>query len=178
MAELSTLARPYAKAAFEFANDQSVVSQWSTALATLAAVSADARVKKALENPAATNEQQVSLLTSLSEEGLDKTLVNLLEALAQNKRLALLAEISIQFDVLKAELEKELKVVVEAAYPLSDAAAKTLADKLRVKFGREVTLTSTVNNALIGGAIIRAGDVVIDGSVKGKLAKLAEAMNS
>jgi F-type H+-transporting ATPase subunit delta len=178
MAELSTLARPYAKAAFSFANEQSALSEWSSALATLAAVVVDPKVSLVLENPAATNEQQVALLKELLNGDLNEKMLNLLEVLADNKRLSLLAEVSTQFDLLKYELEKELKVVVESAYPLTDGEASTLADKLRAKFGREVSLTSTTNPALIAGAIIRAGDVVIDGSVKGKLAKLAEAMNS
>lgn len=115
-----------------------------------------------------------SIAGDLCNEGTS----NLLVVLSENERFALLPEISAQFELLKAEHDKSADVVVTSAFALSDAQQNTLAVKLSAKLDRAVTLTVNVDSALIGGVIIRAGDLVIDDSVRGKLSKLAEAMNS
>lgn len=178
MAELSTLARPYAKAAFNAALDSKQLDAWSTQLSTLAAISQHETVERLIANPELSAADKAKTLQQLAGDALNEGGSNLLSVLAENRRLALLAEISEQFEVLKAEQEKTADVLVTSAFSLSDSQQKTLADKLTAKFSRQVQLTVEIDESLLGGVVIRSGDTVIDGSVRGKLAKLAEAMNS
>ncbi|WP_237068154.1 F0F1 ATP synthase subunit delta [Microbulbifer guangxiensis] len=178
MAELSTLARPYAKAAFAYAQQASDLSGWSAALATAAAVSQSEKVRELLENPQLTSEQRADKFLSICSDDLSEAGKNFIRLLAENHRLSLLPEISALFEDLKAKAESTIEVEVVSARALSDAQAENLTQALGKKFGREVHLHSSVDESLLGGAIVRAGDTVIDGTVRGRLAKLAEAMNS
>ena len=178
MAELSTLARPYAKAAFSYAQQASDLAGWSAALATSAAVSQSEKVRELLENPQLTSNERAEKFLSICADDLSDSGKNFIRLLAENHRLTLLPEISVLFEELKAQAEATLEVDVVSARPLSDAQAQQLAQALNKKFEREVHLHHSVDESLLGGAIIRAGDTVIDGTVRGRLAKLAEAMNS
>ncbi|WP_119395134.1 F0F1 ATP synthase subunit delta [Salinibius halmophilus] len=177
MAELSTMARPYAKAVFELAQQQNTIELWSTALAELTAIVAEDKVAALLGKPSVSAEQKANTLVELLGRD-DAGVKNLLLALAENGRLALVANVREQFEALKAELGVEVQAVVTSAFAMTDAQEKALNEKLTARFGRPVVLRSEVDASLIGGVIIRAGDVTLDGSVRGKLAKLAEAMNS
>ncbi|ABD83224.1 F0F1 ATP synthase subunit delta [Saccharophagus degradans] len=177
MAEFTTLARPYAKAAFIAARDASDLGGWSKALATAAAVSQVDRVKTVLSAPGLTAQQKADAFVALCGEELAEKQQNFIHVLADNRRLALLPEISVLFDLYKANQEKSLDVTVETAFEIDAATEKKLVEALSKKLDREVTLSTAVDKALLGGALIRAGDTVIDGSVRGRLAKLAEAMN-
>tara|TARA_R110000823_G_scaffold305771_1_gene427972 strand:+ start:19055 stop:19591 length:537 start_codon:yes stop_codon:yes gene_type:complete len=178
MAELSTLARPYAKAAFEYARDKSALGEWSQQLATLAAIATDERVAAVLDNPALTDEQQADKLNAVSGDSVSGEVRNFVHILADNKRLALLPEIHRQFELYKANQEKSVDVQVISAYDLSDEMTARLVEVLGRKLEREVKITTSTDQSLLGGVLIRAGDTVIDGSVRGRLSKLAEAMNS
>ena len=178
MAELSTLARPYARAAFEYANGKGVLSGWSDALTTAAAVSSDSRVADMLTSPAYTAEQLAATMIELCGDALVSEQQNFIKVLAANKRLPLLPEISELFEQLKAEQERSVDVTVVSAYALEDAAEQNLAQVLSKKLEREVKVETQVDASLLGGVVIRAGDLVIDGSVRGRLNKLSEAMNS
>ena len=178
MAELSTLARPYAKAAFDFARDKGALAQWSEQLAVCAAVAADAGMESVLGNPSLTDEQQAQTLNEVCGDATGAEVKNFVVVLADNKRLPLLPEISTQFDLLKANLEKSVDVEVVSAFDLDDATAEKLAGVLGQKLEREVKVSTSTDADLLGGVLIRAGDLVIDGSVRGRLDKLAEAMNS
>ena len=178
MAELSTLARPYAKAAFSAAVDGGEIAAWSTALQTLAVISKADTVAQLIGNPSVSALDKAKTIAEVAGDDCNEGASNLLAVLAENDRFALLTEISTQFELLRAEHEKSADVVVTSAFELSDAQQKTLIEKLGTKLSREVSLTVNVDSALIGGVIIKAGDLVIDGSVRGKLSKLAEAMNS
>jgi F-type H+-transporting ATPase subunit delta len=178
MAELSTLARPYAKAAFNAALETGDINAWSTALATLGAIIGSDEVHQFIGNPSITASEKANTLASIAGDDCNEGAKNLLDVLAENNRFPLLEEISEQFELLKADHEKSARVIVKSAFSLSDAQQKTLSDKLAKKFDREVTLTVEIDTALIGGVIIKAGDLVIDDSVRGKLSKLADAMNS
>ena len=178
MAELSTLARPYAKAAFEFARDKGALAEWSAQLATCAAVAADAAMDVVLDNPSLTDEQQAQTLNDVCGDATGAEVKNFVTILSSNKRLALLPEISAQFELLKANLEKSVDVEVVSAFDLDDATADKLAGVLGRKLEREVKVSTSTDADLLGGVLIRAGDLVIDGSVRGRLNKLAEAMNS
>ena len=178
MAELTTLARPYAKAVFAEASEKSALDAWSDDLATLSAFAADADLAKVLVHPSLTSEQQAQALIDVCGDKLNEAAKNLVAVLAENKRLALLPEIAELYEELKAKLQNAVDVVVTSAYELSDAQAEKLAAALKAKLQCDVRVTSEVDESLIGGAIIRAGDLVIDGSLTGKLSKLAEAMKS
>jgi F-type H+-transporting ATPase subunit delta len=178
MAELSTLARPYAKAAFNAALDSSQLDHWSAQLATLAAISQHETVERLIVNPELSAADKSITLKQLIGEPLNAGGSNLVDVLAENRRLGLLAEISEQFEVLKAEQEKTADVLVTSAFSLSDSQQKMLVEKMTAKLSREVQVTVEIDESLLGGVVIRSGDMVIDGSVRGKLAKLAEAMNS
>lgn len=178
MAELSTLARPYARAAFEYAHGKGDLGSWSGALATAAAVSSEERVATLLASPAHTAEQLAATVNELCGEALGAEHQNFIKVLAANKRLPLLPEISELFEQLKAEQERSVDVTVVSAYSLEGAAEQTLAQVLSKKLEREVKVETQVDESLLGGVVIRAGDLVIDGSVRGRLNKLSEAMNS
>jgi len=178
MAELSTLARPYAKAAFEYAVDNNQLAPWYEQLATAAAVGADEGMAAVLKNPSLTAAQQAGKLGDVCGDALSAELRNFIAILAANKRLALLPEIYALFSEYKANREKTVDVEVISAFDLADSARNRLAEVLGNKLERQVEVRTSTDSNLLGGVLIRAGDLVIDGSVRGKLDKLAEAMNS
>jgi F-type H+-transporting ATPase subunit delta len=178
MAELSTLARPYAKAAFSASVDSGDIAKWSTALQTLAVISKTDTVAELIASPSVSALEKAKAIANVAGDDCNEGAANLLIVLAENDRFALLPEISTQFDQLKADHEKSADVVVTSAFELSDAQQKMLTEKLTSRLSREVTITVNIDSSLIGGVIIKAGDLVIDDSVRGKLSKLADAMNS
>ncbi len=178
MAELTTLARPYAKAAFAEAVENNALVEWSEMLSLAAQFAADTDFAKILVHPALTAQQQATALTDLCGDKLNQSGKNFLVILGENKRLTLLPEIVEAYEELKAAQEHAVEVTVTSAFELTDAQQETLSQALKKKLQCDVRLTGEVDQTLVGGVIIRAGDLVIDGSVRGKLAKLAEAMNS
>jgi len=178
MAELSTLARPYAKAAFKFALESNQLSQWSSSLSTLAAIAAQDKVVALITAPTLSGEEQATAIVGLAGDELSPEVQNFTHLLGENKRLLLLEEIAEQFDHLKAEQERSVDVEVASAYDLESDAADELATALKRTLQRDVRVTTHTDKSLIGGVVIRAGDMVIDGSLKGRLTKLAEAMYS
>ncbi len=178
MAELSTLARPYARAAFEYARDHKELSQWAEQLATAAAVAADKALKTALNDPSLTAEQQAKMLSDVCGDALSVEARNFISVLAANKRLALLPEIYALFAQYKADQEKTVDVEVISAFDLADATRDKLAEVLGKKLERQVEVRTSTDRNLLGGVLIRAGDLVIDGSIRGRLNKLSAAMNS
>jgi F-type H+-transporting ATPase subunit delta len=178
MAELSTLARPYAKAAFEYAREHNALAQWSGQLATAATVAADEGMGAVLNNPSLTDDQQAQTLIGVCGDALGAKMKNFVSILASNKRLSLLPGISSQFELFKANQEKSVDVEVISAFDLADATTDRLADVLGKKLEREVKVSTSTDQEHLGGVLIRAGDLVIDGSVRGRLNKLAEALNS
>ena len=178
MAELSTLARPYAKAAFEYAREKNALADWSEQLAAAATVSAAEGMDTVLDNPSLTDEQQAQTLNEVCGEATGQEVKNFVSILSSNKRLSLLPVIHAQFELLKSNLEKSVDVEVVSAFDLNDSTADKLADVLGKKLEREEKVSTSTDKDLLGGVLIRAGDLVIDGSVRGRLNKLAEAMNS
>ena len=178
MAELSTLARPYARAAFEYARDHSALDAWQEQLGTAAAVTLDPAMEAVLNNPALTAEQQAKQLSDVCGDSLGAEARNYIAILASNKRLPLLPEIYDMFAQFKANQEKSVDVEVISAFDLEQSIQDKLAAVLGKKLEREVKVSSTTDADLLGGVLIRAGDLVINGSVRGTLNKLAEAMNS
>ncbi|EAT11279.1 F0F1 ATP synthase subunit delta [Bermanella marisrubri] len=178
MAELSTLARPYAKAAFQAAVEAGDLQAWSDMLAVASEVANNQDMEAVLSHPGLSGEQQAQTLIDVCGEKLNEAGQNLVNVLAENKRLALLPHILEQFEHLKAEQERVVDVEITSAFDVTDATKQKLTQALKAKLDKDVRVTTTVDSSLVGGAIIRAGDMVIDGTVRGKLAKLAEAMNS
>ncbi len=176
MAELATLARPYANAAFDLAKADSALDAWSRMLALLGAAAQSDTVQQLLESPDLEDGAKATRLSELFREELNDRGKRFLQVLADNKRLPLLPEIAEQFEERRAEEEQVLDVEVVSAHPLTDAQSDKLKQALATKFGRTVVMSSRTDNSLIGGAIIRAGDTVIDGSLQGKLEKLKETL--
>ena len=178
MAELSTVARPYAKAAFEYALAAGDLAGWSAQLSTAAAVARQGVIKKVLASPAMTTDQQAQTFIDVCGDALNDKGQNFIRVLAKNKRLTLLPQIAVIFEAHKAAQEKSVDVELSTAFELDASAQQSLVQALSGKLQREVKVTAVVDKELLGGVLIRAGDLVIDGSVRGRLAKLAEAMNS
>jgi len=173
MADKSTIARPYAKAAFEEARDRKRLGPWSQALRTAAAVIRDARVESLLGNPRVTPQELAALVIEIAGPELDEEGRNFVRTLADNRRLALLPEISALFDELKSEAEGIIEVTVTSAAPLEEAQRRQLAAALERRLGRQVRMQCATDPALIGGAVLRAGDWVLDGSLRGQLERIA-----
>jgi len=176
MAELATLARPYANALFDLAKSEQALEQWSRILSFLAAASTADKVRQMLDSPDLATELKAQRLIDLCGEELSDRAKNLIKLLARNKRLGVIAEIRDQFEERKAEEERVLEVEVVSAYELSPEQSNKLREALQRKFDREVNLTGRVDPHMLGGAMIRAGDTVIDGSIRGRLDKLAETL--
>jgi F-type H+-transporting ATPase subunit delta len=172
MAEKVTIARPYARAAFEHARDCNAFGAWSELLSTASAIVADERVAKLLSSPRVTPDELVGLIADIAGKMLDEQGRNFLNMLAQNRRLDLLPEIAAIYEVLRAEVENTADVQVISAVALDDAQRQRLATALRKRLKRDVRLHCQVDASLIGGAIVRAGDLVIDGSLRAGLERL------
>ena len=178
MAELTTLARPYAKAAFEYALAAKDLAGWSASLKTAAAVAQHPVMQQVLGLPSYTADQKAQIFVDVCGDQLSAKGQNFIKNLATNKRLALLPHIAVNFELLKAAQEKTIDVEVVSAFTLSADLQEKLANALSKKLSCDVRVQASVDESLIGGALIRAGDTIIDGSLRGRLAKLAEAMNA
>ena len=176
MAEQITLARPYARAAFEYADAAGGLDVWSKALQQLALVVANEKVAIALADPLATTEQRARILIDLMGDELGAGMQNFVHNMADNKRVDLFSEISKLFDLMKANHEQVLDVKLQTAFDLGDDQRDKLAEALSKYLNRKVVLEVETDSSLIGGALVHAGDTLIDGSVKGRLAKLKDAI--
>ncbi len=177
MAELRTLARPYAKAAFQVACDANGVQSWADQLSTLGAICAESRVASMVGSSTIAANEQVATLVKLGGGELDKPVENFLHILSENKRLPLLPAIAELFAELKANHEKSVEVNISSAFELDEGVEAKLSQALKDKLQRDIKVNTEVDSDLLGGVLIRAGDIVIDGSIKGRLAKLSEAMS-
>lgn len=173
MAEKITIARPYAKAAFDYAREHDAFAHWSSLLSTASAIVADERVAALLSNPQVTPEQLVGLIADIAGSSLDEPGRNFLDTLAQNRRLDLLPAIAASYEELRSEVENIADVHIVSAVPLSDAHRERFAAALKKRLKRDVRLHCEVDASLIGGAIVRCGDMVIDGSLRAGLEKLS-----
>ena len=174
MSQTLTLARPYARAIFSMAREQKRLPQWSSMLGFAARAVAEPQVQALLGNPTLPAQALVGVIVPQGD--VDPLFTQFLSVLADNRRLAVLPEIAGMFDALRAEDEHVVKATITSATPLSEADVAKLKFSLMKRFGREVEITTAVDAGLIGGAVIDAGDVVIDGSLKTKLARLGAAL--
>jgi len=173
MAEKSTIARPYAEAVFALAKEQSQLKAWSDMLQSIAVVAGNADMQAMISNTNVSKDQVANLIIDVCGSGISADGKNLVKLLAENRRLPLVDEIASQYEALRAEAEKTIDAEVIAAFEVSDAQQKQIAEKLKARLGREVSLSCRVDASLLGGAIIKAGDLVIDGSTKGQIQKLS-----
>ena len=176
MAEIATLARPYANALFDLARGDNALDEWSNMLSVLLGVVEEEKVGIFLEAPENSAKEKALRLSELCGEEIDDRARKLLLALAEHDRLKLLSEVSRQFESLKAEAERLLAVKIQSARELSKNQIESFSDALKSRYGKEVSLEIDVNSDLIGGAVITAGDMVIDGSIRGKLNKLRDSL--
>ncbi|MEQ1622543.1 MAG: F0F1 ATP synthase subunit delta [Methylococcales bacterium] len=176
MSELATLARPYATAIFKRAKETNATEKWSQNLAFIKAVLSDKDISVLVDNPKLNNQQLYELISSITEGQLDSEGENLVKLLIHNKRLALSSLIAEQYEYQRAQDEGYIDVDVLSAYSFTSAAKKSFITTLEKLLGKKVNIKVTVDASLIGGVIVRAGDRVIDGSVKGQLQHLQKAL--
>lgn len=178
MAEPSTIARPYAEAAFRLADAQGKLAEWSAALANLAGVAADARVRAAVGDPNFPAAKVAGLFIGVLSGKLTGEGENFVRVLAENGRLDVLAEIRAQFEVLKNEREGTVEAEVFTAFELDPGQVADLVARLEKRTGRKVKARVSVDRSLIGGVKIVIGDKVIDGSARAQLAALETALKA
>jgi len=176
MAEKSTIARPYAQAIFDQAVASKQLPKWSENLALASLVAQDEGMRSVVGNPRLSDAQLVDLFVGVCGDKFDDAAKNLVKLLVENGRLGVLPEIASLYEAYRAEAEKTVKAEVVSAYPVTSAQENSIKKALKARLGREVELVCTTDNSLVGGAIIRAGDMVIDGSVTAQLAKLSHAL--
>ena len=174
--EASTIARPYAEAVFARAKESGNLTAWSDTLAFLASIVEDPMMGKAIANPKLDQQSLTDLVLEVGGDHLSEEGQNLVKLLVKNDRLSFAGDIAVMFDVLKAEDQRVQTVHVRSAFAMTPEQEKQLADALKVKLGRDITVTSEEDPELIGGVHIRAGDMVIDGSVSGQLQQLAHEL--
>jgi F-type H+-transporting ATPase subunit delta len=177
MSELTTIARPYAKAAFDFAVEQKTIDQWHAMLVFAAHVASNEQIKSMLTGAVA-SQKLAELFNGVCGEQLDQQGQNFIKVLAENKRLQALPDIALMFSQLKAEFDKEIEVDVVSATKLNKAQQTSMSVSLEKRLARKVKLNCSVDPTLIAGAVIKAGDTVIDGSLRSKLNRLADALQA
>jgi F-type H+-transporting ATPase subunit delta len=183
MTELATTARPYARAAFATAGAASQLAEWSAFLSRAAAVVRDPQALPLIGNPRVSVSELVDFLLQIATDGKPSAEQaaqqrNFLQLLADNRRLKLLPEIAAQFEVLRSEAEHIADVDVISARELTDEQAKRLQAVLERRLGLAVRLHPQVDKSLVGGAIVRFGDFVVDGSLRGRIERLGAAMSA
>jgi len=177
MAYLTTVARPYAKAAFEFAVEAKAVNRWSEMLALCAAVASDASLQSLFasgERPT----RVAAMFLAVVEDQVDEYVVNLIKTMAEFGRLPVLPAVAALFEEHRAELEQVAEVAVRSPAALSKTQEQQIVSTMEKRLGRKVKLTCTIDTDLIGGVVISSGDTVIDGSVRGKLERLTETLQA
>lgn len=176
MADTATIARPYARAAFEHARAAGALPAWSALLAATSAALADRRVAALVGNPHVRTDELVDFLLEIAGAAGNTEARNFLRLLAENRRLSALPQIAAQYEVLRSEVENTVDVTVTSALPLTAEQSDRLAAALARRLRRTVRLHAEVDPKLIGGAIVRAGDFVVDGSLRGRIERLGNAM--
>jgi F-type H+-transporting ATPase subunit delta len=178
VAERATIARPYAKAAFQYAQGSNAFAKWSQGLQAAAVIVADPRVASLTKSPQWSQTDLVGIIVDVAGDNLDPALQNFVRVLAENHRLLLLPEIAAHYEALRADVENTVDVEVISAVALDEAQTNKLKSALSTRLKRQVRMQTSVDATLLGGAVVRAGDLVIDGSLKGRLERLATELAS
>jgi F-type H+-transporting ATPase subunit delta len=178
MAELTTIARPYAEAAFALARDGNALPVWSQMLRTTSAVVADPRVAEALDNPALDAGAKESLLLSICGDGLSGECRNFLRVLIEADRISVLPQVQTMFEELKDSADGVAKATIETAFPFEGGELAELQAALEKRFGKKIEATVVLSPELIGGARVTVGDTVVDGSVQEQLRAMAAQLRA
>jgi F-type H+-transporting ATPase subunit delta len=176
MAELATIARPYAEAVFRLAKQGNALPAWSDALNLISTVYQDPQMRAAMANPKVTSADIEGLLLAVCGERIDGVARNLIQLLVHNRRLSGLAEIRELFEQLKLEDEGKLDAKISSAFPMEDAQRNQVVNLLSSRFKRKINATVTVDPDLIGGIKVEVGDKVWDASVRGRLQTMAATL--
>lgn len=173
MSEFTTAARPYANAVYDIAHETKTLGIWGDALANLAALITDTQMSKLLDNPELGKSQKGELVIQVLGDKLTEQQKSLVKLMAENSRLKLMPAVREQFEVARAKAENKVDAQVVSAFELTAKQTSDLVNTLKNKLGCEVTLTTSIDESLIGGVIIKAGDTIIDASMKSQLESLA-----
>ncbi|CAA6810770.1 MAG: ATP synthase delta chain (EC [uncultured Thiotrichaceae bacterium] len=177
MSELTTTARPYARAVFELAKENGTLTEWSDALSFMGAVASDENVASVLDTPTLTREGKAEAFIELCESNIDDKQQNLVKLLAEYGRIEILPQVSTLFEAMKDEEEGSIEATIVSTSELSDEEKDKIATALKARLDRDVKITTEIDKSILGGMIIRAGDMVIDGSIQGRLQKMTHALN-
>ena len=178
VAERATIARPYAKAAFQYAQESKAFAEWSRGLKAAAEIVADPRLAALTKSPQWSQADLVSIIADVAGDKFNPAMQNFVRVLAENHRLLLLPEIAAHYEVLRSDIDNTVDVEVVSAVELNAAQADKLKQALSKRLKRQVRMQTSVDPTLVGGAVVRAGDLVIDGSLKGRLERLATELGS
>ena len=178
MAEISTIARPYAVAAYKLGKEQKALAKWSVMLGFATAVANNAQMQAYIQDPKVVSSDLQAAFLKVCGEKLNENAQNLIKVLVEYGRLSILPAITSAFEELKAQDEGVLDAQIIAAAKISDKEVKDLVKRLETKFGKKITASVTVDPEIIGGIKIVVGDTVIDASVKGQLQNLAYALTA
>jgi len=173
MADNTTTARPYAKAVYDLASENSAIESWGDALANLAAVVTDSQVASLLDDPSTGKADKGEILIQIMADKLTDKQQNMVRLMAENGRLKLMPDVAEQFEVARAKAENVVEAQVTSAFELTPEQVSELTNTLKNKLGCEITLSTSVDETLIGGVVIKAGDTIIDASMKSQLDSLA-----
>jgi F-type H+-transporting ATPase subunit delta len=187
MADNNTIARPYAQAIFDIAKETASMEMWAEGLMIAKVIFKDSHLNDFLSKPSLSPEQKLTFISELFSEITDETMIfsgnddrgnNLIKLLIENSRISVFPEISEHFNSLKSELENSVNVTVSSAVPLSEDQKLALENVLKKRFDSDIYLQTEIDETLVGGAVIRTGDVVIDGSLRASLSGLSNVINS
>ena len=176
MSESSNIARPYAQAVFELARDSGRFDEWSDSLKSLCEIVEHPDIGAMINDPRITREQILDVMLEIGGDGFDEQTGNLVRILGHYRRLAAIPMIARQYESLRAQEEGIIEAELETAFEIEDEQRSSLVAALQKRLGRKVRLTSNVNPDLLGGVVVRAGDWVIDGSVRARLDKLSSSL--
>ncbi len=176
MEDVSALARPYGLAAFKRAREEGNFKEWNHMLQLLVLIMQDATMRGLIANPKVNDQQLAELIIDVGGDGLSETGGNLVRILAENERLAEMAGVAAVFDEERDRTEGRSHVEVTSAFELTNTQQKSIADSMSKRLGTEVDVSVTVDKSLIGGVVIRAGDTVIDASLRGRLGQLGQSL--
>jgi F-type H+-transporting ATPase subunit delta len=176
VSELTTAARPYARAAFDYASSNGVIDQWAEMISFCAAVADNAIMKAALDRPSLNRQKSAELFNKVCADKLDQHGKNFVKLLAENSRISLLPDIAVLYHHYQTEAEGIVDAELISALEVSEQQIEAIAGSLAKRLGKKISITTSIDEKLIGGAIIRAGDMVIDGSVRGRLEKLSNTL--
>ncbi len=176
MSDLTTIARPYAQAVFKLAKEENSKDQWSENLAFLSILMQDSEMVGVVKNPKIKKQRIEQLILDIAEAKFDGKIINFIRLLIQNNRLLLAPQIADLYEQYKSEDEGYVDVELKSAFTLTKAEEKTIGAALEKALNKTVHMKAKVDKTLIGGFLARAGDIVIDGSIKGRLQQLSKRL--